>query len=325
MLGSAVSDVSYLASARGSSQRGLTKLCARVLEREWRTVADVADNIRLTECGGREAQWVARCPTRPEFCMKSHLWRVAVLVRLALPLPHLRVPQKGCECHVRFDAAVSTRRRRRRRPKPVDQFGEHDQRCSLTRTLYRHDEVQELGLRRLLVENGVGVSTSKTSELRRPGESGKRKGDLSAIGLFSEGKTVLDIGITHPTIDTYINQSSSEAARGSAANIYAKSKDKSAHKVIKDKNLDIEFRAITFTTYGGFGTAAHALIKKMTAEAYPYDFDPWMRPGPTTRAYLQLGFALARANARMLLHADSSRRSSQNRVRTSRLRSPIGS
>ena len=75
----------------------------------------------------------------------------------------------------------------------------------------------------------------------------------------------------------------------------------------------------------GLKRKAHALIKKMTAEAYPYDFDPWMRPGPTTRAYLQLGFALARANARMLLHADSSRRSSQNRVRTSRLRSPIGS
>ena len=115
------------------------------------------------------------------------------------------------------------------------------------------------------------------------------------------------------------------APPGSAANIYAKSKDRSANRIIEDKNLDIEFRAITFTTYGGFGTAAHALIKKMTAEAYPYDFDPWTRPGPKTHAYLQLGFALARANARMLLHADSSRRSSQNRVRTSRLRSPIGS
>ena len=71
-----------------------------------------------------------------------------------------------------------------------------------------------------------------------------------------------------------------------------------------------------------FGTAAHALIKKMTAEAYPYDFDPWARPGPKSHAYLQLGFALARANARMLINADASRRSAHNRVRTSRLRSP---
>ena len=129
-------------------------------------------------------------------------------------------------------------------------------------------------------------------------EWSKRKGDLTAIGLFSEGKTVLDIGITHPTIDTYINQSSSQAQRGSAANIYANSKDASANKIIKDKNLDVEFRAITFTTYGGFGTSAHDLIKKMTAEAYPYDLDPWARPGPRSYAYLQLGFALARANAR---------------------------
>ena len=57
-------------------------------------------------------------------------------------------------------------------------------------------------------------------------------------------------------------------------------------------------------------------------EAHPYDFDPWARPGPKSHAYLQLGFALARANARMLINADASRRSAHNRVRTSRLRSP---
>ena len=77
-----------------------------------------------------------------------------------------------------------------------------------------------------------------------------------------------------------------------------------------------------FSTYGGFGSSAHALINKMTAEAHPYDFDPWARPGPKSHAYLQLGFALARANARMLINADASRRSAHNRVRTSRLRSP---
>ena len=34
----------------------------------------------------------------------------------------------------------------------------------------------------------------------------------------------------------------------------AKAKDKSANKIINDKGLDIDFRAITFTSYGGFGT-----------------------------------------------------------------------
>ena len=107
-----------------------------------------------------------------------------------------------------------------------------------------------------------------------------------------------------------------------AANIYANAKNKSANKIIHDKNLDIEFQAITFSTYGGFGSSAHTLIKKMTAEACPYDFDPWARPGPKAHAYLQLGFALARANARMLINADASRRSAHNLVRASRLRSP---
>ena len=79
----------------------------------------------------------------------------------------------------------------------------------------------------------------------------------------------MDIGITHPTIDTYINNSSSEATRGSAANIYANAKNKSANKIIHDKNLDIEFQAITFSTYGGFGSSAHTLIKTMRAEACP--------------------------------------------------------
>ena len=87
-------------------------------------------------------------------------------------------------------------------------------------------------------------------------------------------------------------------------------------------SIDVEFQAITFSSYGGFGSSAHALINKMTAEAHPYDFDPWARPGPKSHAYLQLGFALARANARMLINADASRRSAHSRVRTSRLRSP---
>ena len=40
---------------------------------------------------------------------------------------------------------------------------------------------------------------------------------------------------------------------------------------------------------------------------------------------VQLGFALARANAHMPIHADVTRRSAHNRVRISRLRSPTDS
>jgi len=323
-LGSHVTSVADLATAHAKSQHNLGTLCMRAVDRNWREDASVQDCVRLTECGGKEAGWVDRCPTRPEYCMSNRLWRTAVLVRLALPLPHLRKQQHGCECHDRHDARTRSRVRKRRRPRHVDCKGEHDQRCPLTFTLGRHDEVQERALRPLIKEAGIHVETSKVRELRRvddPNDNSKRKGDLTATGLFHDGQTVLDVGITHPTIDTYINNSSSGAARGSAANIYANNKCRSANKIIKDKELDLDFMAITFTTFGGFGKATHDLIKKLTSEAYDYDFDPWARPSPKSHAYLSLGFALARANARMLINADSKRRSARNRVRTSRQRS----
>eukprot|EP01043_Picozoa_sp_COSAG02_P070752 COSAG02_NODE_12654_length_1513_cov_7.202970_2_plen_278_part_01 len=83
---------------------------------------------------------------------------------------------------------------------------------SLTFTLGRHDEVQETALRPTLKTNGFLVSSSKTSELRKPGDANdfsRKKGDLSTIGLFHEAKDILDIGITHPTIDSSLNTLSS--------------------------------------------------------------------------------------------------------------------
>ena len=59
----------------------------------------------------------------------------------------------------------------------------------------------------MLKANGIHVSNSKTSELRDPtdfNDKSRRKGDLTVTGLFDEGKTILDIGITHPTIDSSI-------------------------------------------------------------------------------------------------------------------------
>ena len=202
----------------------------------------------------------------------------------------------------------------------VDAFGEHDQRCPLTFTLGRHDEVQEGALRRMLKANGIHVSNSKTSELRDPtdfNDKSRRKGDLTVTGLFDEGKTILDIGITHPTIDSSINTLSSEV-RAAGANRYANNKDRRAKKIINDKKLDIDFKAITFGTYGAFGKSTHSLIKKATADAQESVFCPWVAPGPRQHAYLLFGFSLARANARMLINADSKRRSARNSVRTSR-------
>jgi hypothetical protein len=321
VLGAHVHSVSDLATAKSLSQKDLTTLCMRALEREWRDSASKSDRARLTDCGGREAAWVTRCPTRPEYRVKNPLWRVALLTRLALPLPHLRARQPGCVCHDRFDShAHDPGRRRLKRPAIVDALGEHDQRCPLTFTLGRHDEVQESALRPTLKANGIHVSNSKTSELRKPGDFNdkcRRKGDLTATGLFHPGKDILDVGITHPTIDSSINHLSSEV-RGAAANRYAATKDRRANATIKAKGLDVSFLAITFGSYGAFGKSAHRLIAKATADAPVSVFNPWVKPGPKAHAYLLFGFSLARANARMLINADSKRRSARNSVRASR-------
>ena len=43
--------------------------------------------------------------------------------------------------------------------------------------------------------------------------------------------------------------------RAAGANRYANNKDRRAKKIINDKKLDIDFKAITFGTYGAFGSS----------------------------------------------------------------------
>ena len=193
----------------------------------------------------------------------------------------------------------------------------------MTFKLGRHDEVQECALRPTLTSNNVHVSKSKTSELRRPDDpfdASRHKGDLTATGLFDSGATILDVGITHPTIDSSVSSLSSEV-RAAGANAYAAAKDRRANAIIEEKGLDIGFKAITFGTYGAFGKASHKLIATATANSPLPVYSPWVRPGPKAHAYLLFGFTLARANARMLINAGSKRSSARNAVRTSRSRS----
>ena len=78
------------------------------------------------------------------------------------------------------------------------------------------------------VLNKFYVSNSTTSEFRRaddPNDNDRRKGDLTTYGLFDDGATVLDVGITHPTIDSSISSLSSEV-RAAGANAYATTKAK---------------------------------------------------------------------------------------------------
>ena len=81
----------------------------------------------------------------------------------------------------------------------------------------------------------------------------------------------------------------------------ATEKNRRANMIIEEKHLDIDFKAITFTTFGGFGEGTHELIKEATNDTEWSPNDPWVKPSPKSHAYLTFGFALARANARMLL------------------------
>ena len=80
--------------------------------------------------------------------------------------------------------------------------------------------------------------------------------------------------------------------RGAGANAYASSKDRRANKIIEEKGLNIGFKAITFGTYGAFGTATHRLIAAATANTPCPVYSPWVRPSPKQRAYLLFGVAV---------------------------------
>ena len=46
----------------------------------------------------------------------------------------------------------------------------------------------------------------------------------------------------------------------------ANDKCRKVNKIITSKQLDIDFKAITFTTFGGFGEGTHELIKEVTKD-----------------------------------------------------------
>ena len=122
----------------------------------------------------------------------------------------------------------------------------------------------------------AGVSHTH-QEVFSAGASGTPSALWASTSKRNEAQTILDVGITHPTIDTCINNQSSEAPRGSTANKMAASKNRRANKIIEEKDLDIDFKAITFTTFGGFGKGTHDFISKVTSDTTPdYNLDPWV-------------------------------------------------
>ena len=98
---------------------------------------------------------------------------------------------------------------------------------------------------------------------------------------------------------------------------YGAKKDKDYDEIIRTKSLDYAYKSITFGTFGAFGSGTWDVIERAcdprTHPDATGDYDPWRRPGPKRDFILSLGFALQRANVRML--RGSSLRRRRNRAK----------
>eukprot|EP01043_Picozoa_sp_COSAG02_P008622 COSAG02_NODE_280_length_25797_cov_66.644447_1_plen_84_part_00 len=78
--------------------------------------------------------------------------------------------------------------------KPVDAFGEHDQRCPHAFALGRHDQVQNTALLRKLREAGKPTKLATVRELRASStDRSQRKGDLLVDNLRRRARRGLRI------------------------------------------------------------------------------------------------------------------------------------
>ena len=145
---------------------------------------------------------------------------------------------QGCDCHAQFDrtsreiaAGVRTAPSRRRdRPKQVDALGEHDQRCPRSFTLVRHDHVQDT-VRGELRYGGKNAKPATVHELRSRDmrDTSMTKGDLRATNMSTDGlPTVIDFGITHSLLDTYIRAIKSKVERRPTAALHSLSRLRSS-------------------------------------------------------------------------------------------------
>ena len=85
--------------------------------------------------------------------------------------------------------------------------------------------------------------------------------------------------------------------------------------IFASKNIDMHYQSVTFGTFGSFGTGTWSVITKAcdptTHPKARDDDNPWNAPGPKRDFILSLGFALQRANSRMLRDSDRRRRNAR--------------
>ena len=91
-----------------------------------------------------------------------------------------------------------------------------------------------------------------------------KQADLLTSGLSANGNdTLLDIGRTHPLIDTNLNDQSL-GNRAYAADKYAASKDRRYRRIINDNNLPYGYKSLCMDTLGAFGTSLWSVIDRAT-------------------------------------------------------------
>ena len=170
---------------------------------------------------------------------------------------------------------------------------------------------------RKLREAGKPTKPATVHELRASSsDRSLRKGDLTVDELATDGRqTLLDVGIAHPLVDTYLNNNKSTVERGFAANVYGARKVRDYATIFASKNIDMHYQSVTFGTLGSFGTGTWSVITKAcdpTTHPKAMDDDnPWNAPSPKRDFILSLGFTLQRANSRMLRDSDRRRRNAR--------------
>ena len=134
--------------------------------------------------------------------------------------------------------------------------------------------------------------------------------------------TVIDFGITHSLLDTYIRAIKSKVERGYGADRCDQKKVRHYRKIMDEKELHghLHYRSFTLGTFGSFGKSAWKIIDEVCDNDHPHaldDFNSWRDPDPRRRFILSVGFALQRGNSRMLRQADRRRSGTRYRGRRS--------
>ena len=119
-------------------------------------------------------------------------------------------------------------------------------------------------------------------------------------------ETLVDLGGTHSTIDTYLKNSKSMTERGFGADSYGTRKTKSYTRIIADRRLSFKYVSFTFESYGAFAPSTHKFIAALCGQDRPkhlHNLNPWTDPGPKRDFILSIAAGIQKSNTVVLWQA----------------------